>query len=518
MAGCFRVLFHELCLAAILIAAGCAAITGRPEAPATSAPAEVLPSQTAVQQGPASRQPAPSNAIPLPTSQSSGVSRQVLNETAPTPSSLPTEREPQAESRREIISVDLLVSELEAEGLLDSEAKAQLTADLCRTPPHLWQGVVDAFRASLELRKRKNTATQIDSDEVFIEDNHVRPVSCNPTTPSGSSPETQLGPQDGSSNMNRGPLSEGPNSPSGTRAEDRGFDNRTDRVSPTQCKVRPALYPEQQPSSFSNPADSQSLSDRQSSQREDRSQSKESSPPSSLGEQSTRHWNESVKKAIQGLENQQTRNVTEEIQLRLLRLALTNREGALEPIPGLSPSLQDFWSQTLFGVLLLEDTQLHPDRQLRLVEARRHLENGIRRLGEECPLEITGLAFVTSVQSWGVYEAFDQYEFSPGQKVLLYAEVENLASESTAKGYRTAWRSSYQILDATGKQVANYEYPPNEEYCRRPRRDFFIGCELSFPKDVPPGRYTLRLTVVDMIKHRVGQGTVDFTLRAQQLR
>jgi len=518
MAGCFRVFFHELSLAAILTAAGCAVITGHPAAPATSAPAEGLPSQTAVQQGAASSQSGPSNVAPPAASQSSGVSSQPLNETAPTPASLPTEREPQSESRREIISVDLLVSELEAEGLLDSEAKAQLTADLCRTPPHLWQGVVDAFRAGLELRKRRNATTQFDSDEVFIEDNRVRPASCNLTTPPGSSRETRLSSQDGPSNTNRGPLPEGSNSPSRTAAEDRGFDNRTDRVSPTQGNVQPALYPEQQPSSVSNSADSQRLSDRQSSQREDRSQSKESSPPSSLNEQSTGHWNESVRKAIQGLESQQTRNVTEEIQLRLLRLALTNREGALEPIPGLSPSLQDFWSQTLFGVLLLEDTQLHTDRQLRLVEARRHLENGIRRLAEECPVEITGLAFVTSVQSWGVYEAFDQYEFSPGQKVLLYAEVENLASESTAKGYRTAWRSSYQILDATGKQVANYEYPPNEEYCRRPRRDFFIGCELSFPKDVPPGRYTLRLTVVDMIKQRVGQGTVDFTLRAQQPR
>jgi len=515
MAGCFRILFQQLCLAAMLIAGGCTAITGRPAAPATSESVEAPPSQTGAQRAPTTSLSPHSKTTPPVVGQNAAAPGQVSNETASPASPLPTESQP--ESRQETVSVDLLVSELEAEGLLDSQTKAQLTADLCRTPPHLWQGVVDAFRASVELRKRSNAATQLDSDEVFIEDSHVRPVSCNATISRSSLQETQLKAQDRAADVNHWLLPENSNPSSRTQAKDHSDPNQTECSSDTQSNVRPTLNPEQETGSCYYTS-LQRLPDRQSSQREDRSQSKEPSPSSSVDEQYTHRWNEWVTKAIQGLENQQNRNATEEIQLRLLRLALTNREGALEPIPGLSPSLQDFWSQTLFGVLLLEDTQLHSDRKLRLVEARRHFENGIRRLGEECPLEITGLAFVTSVQSWGVYEAFDQYEFSPGQKVLLYAEVENLASESTAKGYRTAWRSSYQILDATGKQVANYEYPPNEEYCRRPRRDFFIGCELSFPKDVPPGRYTLRLTVVDMIKQRVGQGTVDFTLRAQQPR
>ncbi|MGQ9504297.1 MAG: hypothetical protein ACUVQG_05775 [Thermogutta sp.] len=416
-----------------------------------------------------------------------------------------------------VVSVDLLVSELEAEGLLDSAAKAQLTDDLCRTPPHLWQGVVEAFRASLEVRKRKESARQYNPSEVFIEDNNVQGASYPSITSKSPSQNAQTAKSPPLSNQRQNSFLgnfEGANL-AAFEEQSLSHTNREDVSRGDANGTRPTA---QEPMSSAPSAGHGGASEGQRTEEVQREGVSQSEAASRFDASVTSNWDEQVKQAVQSLEGRSNRTLQEEIQLRLLHLVLTNREKSLEPIPGISPSLQDFWSQTLFGVLLLEDTQLHSDRQLRLLEARRHLENGVRRLGEECPLEVTGLAFVTSVQSWGVYEAFEQYEFSNGQKVLLYAEVENLASESTAKGYRTAWRSSYQILDATGKQVAQYEYPPNEEFCRRPRRDFFIGCELSIPKDAPPGRYTLRLTVVDLIKQRVGQGTVDFSVRSQPVR
>lgn len=417
-----------------------------------------------------------------------------------------------------VVSVDLLVSELEAEGLLDSAAKVQLTADLCRTPPHLWQGVVEAFRASLEVRKRKESARQFQSSEVFIEDNNVQGASYASIASQSPSQNTQTAKATPSSNQRQNSFAGNSEDANLAAFEERKPPPGSNQEDLVHRDVRERSSPELGPSSSARLTGQRGVSECEKMEDGQRNEGPQSDLASRFDTNVTTSWNDQVKQAIHWLEGQANLSLQEEIQLRLLHLTLTNREKALEPIPGISPSLQDFWSQTLFGVLLLEDTQLHSDRQLRLLEARRHLENGVRRLGEECPLEVTGLAFVTSVQSWGVYEAFEQYEFSPGQKVLLYAEVENLASESTAKGYRTAWRSSYQILDATGKQVAQYEYPPNEEFCRRPRRDFFIGCELSIPKDAPPGRYTLRLTVVDMIKQRVGQGTVDFSVRSQAAR
>lgn len=518
MVKCFRWRFHEIWLGLSLIAGGCAATAGHLDSVLRPGPLQVRQSSTGASQSPipnpqTSAGPTVTASVPsdLPIGEALGSASPISAVGPVGPSSLSREQTP----GRSIVSVDLLVSELEAEGLLDAESKAQLTADLCRTPPHLWEGMVAAFRASMHLRKQKSAQGQIDSSEVFIEDKDVRPASYRtsggsipPQDPRASSriPSPHVVQDEATTEIAVPRSSISPGTRSDIRKEQSS--SQTDTQVHSGSEVASTFPPV--PQIAHSPLDRPSPRGGQ----ETKADSSKSPPP--FDEETAKPWNDWVTKAIRGLEDQQTRSTREEIQLRLLRLALTRREGALEPIPGLSPSLQDFWGQTLFGLLLLEDTQSHSDQQLRLVEARRHLENGIRRLAEECPLEVTGLAFVTSVQSWGMYDAFEQYEFLPGQKVLLYAEIENLASESTAKGYRTAWRSSYQILDATGKQIAGYEYPPNEEYCRRPRRDFFIGCELSFPTDAPPGRYTLRLTVIDLIKQRVGQGTVDFTLRSRQ--
>lgn len=514
----FRLRFHKVWLSLLLIAGGCAATAGHLGGPFSPGAPQVTQSSPGASESPnpnsltTATPAAPGSASPdisKPASPGSAQSASSAGSAGPGSSS----RESAAGNN--IVSVDLLVSELEAEGLLDAESKAQLTADLCRTPPHLWEGIVAAFRASMQLRKQKSDQGQLQSSDVFIEDKDVRPAAGHTSTGSLPPQDSRASSQTGLTSVVQGAIPDDRARLPRLASMDRFSDIRKEQAS-SQMDTQVLSEPEARPDSPIASQIARSLPARPSPPGGQETKSDAFKSPSPSSEKAAGTWDYWVTRAVRDLEDQQTRSTREEIQLRLLRLALIRREGALEPIPGLSPSLQDFWGQTLFGLLLLEDTQLHSDQQLRLVEARRHLENGIRRLAEECPLEVTGLAFVTSVQSWGVYDAFEQYEFLPGQKVLLYAEIENLASESTAKGYRTAWRSSYQILDATGKQIASYEYAPNEEYCRRPRRDFFIGCELSFPTDAPPGRYTLRLTVVDLIKQRVGQGTVDFTLRSRQ--
>ena len=435
-------------------------------------------------------------------------------ESAQNPEQNPTNIPSVEGSRPNAISINLLVEELEAEGLLTPENKAQLVDDLCRTPPDLWPAVVDFFRASVELR-RKRGLTTVKSTEVRSANSsltpgtdstlpllaaHTQGSESHPTFPDVQSAALKV-------------------TDRSTPDESRGFATVSETFAqppgqPTSVVTRPETPRPFDQSSSGNPTGPKSVGEAtvsDASLRRDRGTVVASTPSDAT-------WQEYLRQAVDRLENAPRRNESEEVRLRLLQLALGNRENALQPIPGTSPALQEFWSETLFALGLLEDSQLNPDPKLRLAEARRHLQNGLRRLGEECPLEVTGLAFVTAVQSWGVYESFDKYEFAPGQKVLLYAEVENLSAESTPKGYRTAWRSSYQILDSAGKEVARYEYAPNEEYCRRPRRDFFIGCELSFPRDAAPGRYVLRLTVVDLITNRVGQGTIEFTLRAQAVK
>ena len=108
---------------------------------------------------------------------------------------------------------------------------------------------------------------------------------------------------------------------------------------------------------------------------------------------------------------------------------------------------------------------------------------------------------------------FAKYEFQPNQEVLLYAEVENFASESTPNGYHTSLKSNYQILDGHGQRVSEHAFAATEEYCRNLRRDYFIGYHLRLPKDIGPGLYTQQLSIEDATCHKVGQATIEFAVK-----
>ncbi len=196
----------------------------------------------------------------------------------------------------------------------------------------------------------------------------------------------------------------------------------------------------------------------------------------------------------------------------MLYLANNRRDDALRPIPTLSTSMQDFWAKEFCGLAIMLDPERNPDPTRQAGEAQRHLSEAITRLQETAPLIVRNLSFVTDVQSYGSIKPFDKYDFHAGQRVLLYAEIENFKIKETNRGFHTALQSSYRILDSRGQRVADHDFGTNEEHCQNPRRDFYIGYDFTLPQDIPAGRYTLQLTVTDLNGDKIGQSSVDFTI------
>lgn len=202
--------------------------------------------------------------------------------------------------------------------------------------------------------------------------------------------------------------------------------------------------------------------------------------------------------------------------LRMLYLAAGRREDALRPIAGISPAEQDYWTKQLWGLATYLDNERSSDAPRRAAEAAQHLNEAAGKLGEMATLVVRNLAFCTEVRSYGVFTRFKDYEFTPGQRLLLYAEVENFKSDHTRKGYHTALKSSYQILDAQGRRVAGDDSNAMEEYCQNPRRDYFLSYEhLHLPSPMYEGRYTLQLTIEDTLSQKIGQSSIEFTVRAK---
>ena len=233
-------------------------------------------------------------------------------------------------------------------------------------------------------------------------------------------------------------------------------------------------------------------------------------------------WRDQLKGAVESLESSvnQTPDSPEEIsdhaRLRLLCLAAQRRDKALRPIPTLDSEMTEFWSKEVFGLAVLLDTEMIPDAAQRISEAKGHFEEAINRLSESAPLVVRNMAFINKVDSYGVYNTFDSDEFTPGQRVGLYVEVENFASKEGPRGFHTSLKSSYQILDSRGQRVADDEFLPNQENCRNRRRDYFIFYEFNMPERLYPGDYTLKLTVTDANSEKFGESQVEFYIKDEK--
>ncbi|MCA9054130.1 MAG: hypothetical protein KDA75_09855 [Planctomycetaceae bacterium] len=212
----------------------------------------------------------------------------------------------------------------------------------------------------------------------------------------------------------------------------------------------------------------------------------------------------------------------QQIQMRLLHLLADEPEQALTAIPGLPVEQQEFWVQMLWAVANELDPPADQADDQRLRQTVDLVREAERHLRKAAPLTLRNVWFCQRISSFGNYDRFGQDEFRPGQPVLVYAEVENFRSELTQDSlYRTRLRSSLEILpaDANGLvppsalPVDRRELPPTDDVCRSVRRDYFHSYRLDIPAHLPPGRYVLRLRMLDEISRKMAVNEIPFVLR-----
>ncbi len=243
----------------------------------------------------------------------------------------------------------------------------------------------------------------------------------------------------------------------------------------------------------------------------------ETQPPASESE-----WQELVEQAAEDLSDRvaaspaTTAEVHQHVSLRMLWLLAGDTERALEPIPHISPAEQDYWSRQLFALATYLDHHNQPDDKRRAAASVTHLDDAVASLREIGSLSLRDLSFCKNVYGYGSIDAFENDQFSPGQQVSLYVEVENYRCRSTDKGYCTSLGSTYSIRDEKGERVGGGEFPDVEDCCRSRRRDFHIQYGLALPENMSPGRYQLRLVVKDRQSDKIGHATAAFDIRGNR--
>ncbi len=208
--------------------------------------------------------------------------------------------------------------------------------------------------------------------------------------------------------------------------------------------------------------------------------------------------------------------VRKHVDLRMLYFVAGHQERALEAIPYIDAADQEFWQQVFWAMSNYFDREGIPDSSDRATQTIAQLKTAIQRLQQNARLQLRNVNFCHKIVSYGNYERFDRDEFTPGQPVLLYAEVENFKSELTPDGlWRTVLKSTIEFYKAgkNGDLVERITFPPTEDLCRNHRRDYFHSYELTIPPKCSLGPHVLKLIVEDQLSQKVATYSVNFVVK-----
>jgi hypothetical protein len=393
------------------------------------------------------------------------------------------------------------MAQLQELGTLDPAARERLMEDLKQTDPRLWPDVIRQFRATLAYRQQAGAKHPSEKAPAEAEGATVE------TVPNGTS-QASGSPADAS---RVSPAETVPQPPAPALAVQAAASNAGggDRSSLKETQQRESAVP--MANMDQKPPAEETRAHREAGRVEQASYTSDD----------PKDWQGELEDTIRAVEANvpsspgSAEEVAQHARLRMLYLLAGRRDDALRPIPSTSPSVQDFWAKELYGLSAWLDTQRNNDPTRRAAEAKQHLSEAIARLSETAPLVVRNLGFVTDIQGFGNYKKFAEYKFTPGQEVLLYAEVENFASEPTEDGYQTELRFGYQIFDSRGQRVADHE-STSKERCLNVRRDFYIGYRFHMPTRIYDGTHTLQLTVEDLQSQKIGQSSIEFTIEEKR--
>ncbi|MCO6047483.1 hypothetical protein NG895_26570 [Aeoliella sp. ICT_H6.2] len=408
-------------------------------------------------------------------------------------------------SGQELSQSDEVLRELNTIGAVDPVAAQQLVERLQETKPSLRPLVARQFRTSWQYHRERfgglgDTALAQESQESTDSVTHVAqmpsPADAPAPPPTLDQPPTTYLPSEAT--------------PAAEQAPPQPADSNTGPPSPPGPQASAAVKPLKQDAQVQQAAHVEPVASAPPAETKD--------TPGGMEVEEPRSWQEVLGQSIDKLADDvvkdphNTDEAYQHVLLRMMQLVAGDKEQALEPIPGLTPTEQSYWTNQLFAIATLLDHQAMPDEEARAALAAEQLAEAAARLGELSNLEVRNLAFCKRVYGYGDFDRQQEDSYKPGQQVTLYAEVDNFRSESTDKGYHTALATSYEVLDQAGNRVEGGEFATVEDYCSRKRQDFFIEYTVQLPKQIYASKYELRLTIRDRLSGKIGKSSIAFEI------
>ncbi|MEO0529655.1 MAG: hypothetical protein AAF266_03655 [Planctomycetota bacterium] len=232
-------------------------------------------------------------------------------------------------------------------------------------------------------------------------------------------------------------------------------------------------------------------------------------------------WQEHLDAAIAGMAKESTDDTRspdearEQVRLNLMQLAAGRTDDAVGSISGLSAVEQGYWSNQLYALSTMLDSERSADRRVRADATAHHQNEASAKLRALGSLQIRNFTTCREIYGFGAYEPIRDPEYAPGDSITLYAEIDNYKSDVTTDGYRTAISSSYHLVSADGTEAASGDFPEVDDLCLTRRRDFHIQYTVPLPRGLRGGEYRLELTVTDELGSKTGHDELRLTVQSR---
>jgi predicted DNA-binding antitoxin AbrB/MazE fold protein len=190
------------------------------------------------------------------------------------------------------------------------------------------------------------------------------------------------------------------------------------------------------------------------------------------------------------------------VPVQALRSLLERRrdEEIREQVKRYDPLTQEALLVLLGSVAQLEHTggveQTAPRDVAALVD---RLNAIIVTLRARAQLTLDNLCFCSRIENFGKFSPLENVCFQPGEEVHVYVQVRNFATRQTAGRYETILKGKLEFYDERerAKPFLVWNDKPQCDCGRTPRHDYFVNFRFSIPQNLPPGSYTLWITVED---------------------
>ncbi len=193
-----------------------------------------------------------------------------------------------------------------------------------------------------------------------------------------------------------------------------------------------------------------------------------------------------------------------EVNLRLLEVLQRQLRSTEKDQTEMANPERDYWQHQLDAISMMlpqESDASEMDRHNAAYQTLHHLRKAVERLEAIAKLSVANGAFCSEISGFGKFTPFSSNSFKPGQRTLVYCEVENYLSNARVENFQTNFhtklRGSYVVYDEQGRAVQQAEYPIVEDVVRQRRRDFYLYFPIQIG-ELPPGNYRLDLRVEDL--------------------